>query len=214
MYDLVIIGAGGFGRELLPWIGDCFDPAEYRLRGFLDANPQALAGYGIELPVVESPQDYRPQPNDRLLLALGDVATRAQIAGLLEEKGGRFATMIHPTAVISSTAQIGAGALIYPYAVISNQAVLEPHVHLSLYASVGHDARVGSFSLLSPYATLNGAAAVGREVFLGTHATVAPGVQVGDDVRISANSAAMRDVPPGSMVFGVPGKTVRRPGIG
>lgn len=214
MLNLVIIGAGGFGRELLPWIEECFDPADYRVRGFLDGNPQALADHDIDLPVLAAPDDYQPEPDDRLILALGNVPARARIAGQLEARGGRFASMIHPTAVIASTATLGIGAVIYPYAVISNQAVLEPHVHLSLYASVGHDAHVGRYSLLSPYATLNGAVKLGREVFLGTHAAVAPGVQVGDGVRISANSVAMRDVAPSMFVLGVPGKAVRLPSIG
>ena len=214
MLNLVIIGAGGFGRELLPWIEDCFDPAEYQVRGFVDGNPRALEGHDVELPILASPEDFQPEPKDRLLLAIGNVPVRERMASLLEARGARFANMIHPTAVIAATATIGIGAVIYPYAVVSNAAVLEPHVHLSLYASVGHDAVVGSHSLLSPYATLNGAAKLGRQVFLGTHAAVAPGVQVGDGVKISANSAAMNDVPAGMFVFGVPGKAVRLPATG
>ncbi len=209
MLDIVIIGAGGFGRELYEMLWRCLAPDTHRFKGFLAKDPHELAGYGVEAPILDHPDRYQPQPADRFLLAIGDMDVRRRIVETLVQKGGQFLTLIHPTSVIASTAHIGTGAVIYPYAIVMNQAFVDDFVHLSNYASVGHDARVGKYSLMAPYATLNGFAVIEDEVYMSTHSTVAPEKRVGRKSKVSANSAVMQDVPANSLVYGVPGKQTR-----
>ena len=209
MHDIVIIGAGGFGRELNDLLWDCLSPEQYRLKGFLAKNPNELDGYDINASILDHPDHYQPQPNDRFLLAIGDMDVRPRIVETLLKKNGQFLTFVHPSAIISKTAHIGLGAVIYPYAVVMNRAVIEDYVHLSIFASVGHDAQAGRYSLIAPYATLNGFSRIEDEVYLSTHSTVAPEKHVGRRSKVSANSAVMQDVPANSLVYGVPGKQSR-----
>lgn len=212
MLDLVIVGAGGFGRELYEMIGDVFPSDEYRVKGFLGLvqGDGGLGDFGINLPVLDDPEAYQPQPNDRFLMAIGYMDVRRRVAEALESKGGQFISFVHPLARVAKTARVGEGAVIYPFAVISNAASLEPHVHLNYFASVGHDCRLGRYCLLAPYATLNGFVQLDDEVYLSTHSTVAPGCSMGRRSKLSANSACMRDAEENAMVFGVPGRHVRR----
>ena len=48
MLDILIVGAGGFGRELHGWLWDCFSQEEYRLKGFLSQDAHALDSFGLE----------------------------------------------------------------------------------------------------------------------------------------------------------------------
>ena len=210
MKDIIIVGAGGFGREVYSWLWDCFSRAEYGFKGFLADNKNDLEGYDIDGPILDGPAVYRPASADRFVLAIGNVEARRRTVELLLGQGAKFLTMIHPTALVAQTARLGSGAVLYPYSLVSNGAVLDDFVHLSLYASVGHDGRVGQYCALSPYSTLNGFAVLEDEVLLGTHASVAPTKRVGRGSKISSNSAVMKDVPPGSLVFGVPGRHTRR----
>ena len=209
MHDIVIIGAGGFGRELHEMLWDCVPPAEYRFKGFLAKNPDELADYGVDAPILDHPDQYRPQADDRLLLAIGDIDVRRRIVETMVERGGKFMTLIHPSSVIARTAHVGMGAVIYPFTTVMNGGTVEDYVHLSIYASVGHDARVGKYSLMAPYATLNGFSVIEEEVYMSTHSTVAPEKRVGRRSKISANSAVMQDVPASSLVHGVPGRQTR-----
>jgi sugar O-acyltransferase (sialic acid O-acetyltransferase NeuD family) len=204
-FDLVIVGAGGFGRELHMWLPDLFPLHQYRFKGFLDRD---AAGEVSSEKVLADPHDYSPSPDERFILAIGDLDARRAIAKSLVAKGAQFIHCIHPTAIVAPTAQIGPGAVVYPYAIVSHRARLGDFVHLSLYASVGHDAAVGNNCYLSPYATLNGESRIGDDVFLGSHATVGPGVRIGDQAKVAANSCALRDVPEASFVVGVPGVSV------
>jgi sugar O-acyltransferase (sialic acid O-acetyltransferase NeuD family) len=208
MFNLVIVGAGDFARELEPMLWDVFPKDEYRLKGFLGRAGDASATRTAS-PLLGDPDTYQPADADRFLLAVGSMPARVRLANLLEHRGAQFVSFVHPRAFVMSTAKIGSGAVIYPLAVVSHAVRLERFVHLSYFASAGHDCQVGEFCLLAPYATLNGCCQIEPEVYLSTHATVVPGRRVGKGAKVSANSAVMQDVPAGSLVFGVPGRCVR-----
>jgi len=212
MLDVIIVGAGGFGREILAWLWQCYSAEEFRLKGFLTRarDKQSLAGFNVVANVIGDPESYVPCENDRFILAIGDVDARRRTVEALTQQGARFLTMIHPSAVVSESAVIGEGAVLYPFVTVSNCAHLDSFVHLSLYASAGHDSRIGEFCLLSPYATLNGFAVLEDDVFLGSHTMVGPGQVVGRESRVSANTSVLHDVPPLSFVHGVPGRSTKR----
>lgn len=212
MKDLVIVGAGGFARELAAMLWEGLSADEYRLKGYLGRASDTPQTPTAE-PLLGDPASYRPEPQDRLLLAIGHMAVRRQLVEQLTAAGGTFVSFVHPRAYVAPTAEIGVGAVIYPWATVSNASRLAPHVHLNYYASVGHDCQVGSYSLLAPYATLNGFVVLDEEVYLSTHATVVPGRRLGRRAKVSANSAVMRDAGPDTFTFGVPGRTVRNIGI-
>ena len=210
--DLVIVGAGGFGREVHVMLDDVYPAERYRFKGFLaDETNELAAALG---PTLGSPEDYQPQPNDRLILAIGYMDARQRLTRHLEDRGAVFADFIHPRAFIAKNARIGNGAVIFPFAVVSNAASLGDHVHLNYYASVGHDAKVGRCSLLAPYATMNGFSSLGEAVYLSTHSTVVVNKHVADHAKVSANSTVQHDVPAHAFVFGVPGRVMQKGGPG
>jgi len=208
MYDIVIIGAGGFGREVYLWAKDSFSKDQYRIKGFLDDNPRILDIYNMDVGVVGNLDNYKIENQDRFLFAIGDIDIKKHLITKLKEKGAKFLTLIHPTAIMANTTKIGEGVIVCPFCLVSDNVLLEDFVMMNVYSSCGHDAKVGSYSILSPYATLNGFVILEDEVFLGTHTTVIPYKRVGYKSKVSANSVVMRDVPVNKIVFGVPGKAI------
>ncbi len=200
---LVIVGAGGFGREVLQYALD----AGIAVRGFLDDRPDALSGTGVTAPIVGPIAGHAPVADITYVVALGDPAARRRLAASLAAGGARFASVVHPRAWVAPTAVVGGGAVVAPGAVVGPHAALGPHVAINVLASVGHDATVGEGSVFSPYATCNGAARIGAGVLLGTRATVLPGVFVGEGARISAGAVCYREVPAWALAQGDPAKS-------
>ena len=203
---IIIVGAGGFGREVLQWARHAWPEHVEKIVGFLSEDPHALDGHAATLPILGSPADFEPRSGDGLVLAIGIRGVRRQVAEQLAARGARFLTLIHPTAIVADTAVIGAGTVVCPYAVVSDAVRLGRFVLVNYHASLGHDASAGDFAVLSPYATLGGGACVANDVFLGLHASVGPAKRLGAGSVVSSNSVALVDVPEGCLVYGVPGR--------
>jgi len=208
MYDIIILGAGGLGRELYSWAKDSFPKDQYKIKGFLDDNPKVLNNYNVEIRVIGSIDNYEVKENDRFIIGVGDVEIKKKIVEKLEARSARFLTLIHPTAIVANTAKIGQGVFICPFVTVGDHAQLDDFIILNIYSCCAHNSKIGKYCTLSPYAAVTGFAILEDEVFLGTHSTIIPGKKVGYRSKVSANSVVMRDVPSNKIVFGVPGKAV------
>ncbi|MEM8680199.1 MAG: acetyltransferase [Planctomycetota bacterium] len=208
--DLIIVGAGGFAREMHGLLPSFNLGPHVRFRGYLAQDTGVAARTDVSDQILASPEDYQPQAHDRFVLAIGNMPARQRVVDALQQKAGRFLTLVHPLAMVADSAQLDEGVIVYPFAAVSNGAHLGEFTKLNYYASAGHDSVTGRCCLLAPYATINGFARLADYVYLSTHSTVAPQVQVGSQSILSANSAAMHDVPEHSFVFGVPGRVTRR----
>jgi sugar O-acyltransferase (sialic acid O-acetyltransferase NeuD family) len=203
---ILIVGAGGFGREVLLWARDAWPSQSALIAGFLSADPERLNGQAAPLPILSDPATFEPQPGDALLLAIGIPETRRVVAESLESRGAEFLTLIHPTAIVAPSATIGTGSILCPFSIVSDSAKVGRFALLNYHTSLGHDASAGNYAVLSPYATLGGAAHIGNDVFMGMHASVGPGKHVGPRSKVSANSCALVNAPSDSLIYGAPGR--------
>ena len=208
--EIVIVGAGGFGREMRCLLPGFLPQGGYHFKGFLGEDQGTPSSEDVSRLILGDPMTYVPEVNDRFVLAIGQMPARRRTVEALRDKGATFLSLIHSQAIVAPTAQIGQGVIVFPFAAVSHNAFLDDCAKLNYYASVGHDTTLGKYCLLAPYATVNGFGTLEDDVYLSTHATVAPQVTVGTRSVVSANSAVMKSVPADSFVFGVPGRCMRR----
>jgi sugar O-acyltransferase (sialic acid O-acetyltransferase NeuD family) len=208
--NIIIVGAGGFAREMECLLPSFLPDEHFQVRGFLGKDQGVESEIDLSGRLLGDPELYEPKADERFLLAIGEMEARRKTVEALRSKGAQFLTLVHPTAFVAPSAQLGHGVILFPFAAVSNNARLGDLVKLNYYASVGHDTRLGAYCLLAPYATVNGFGVLEEEVYMSTHATVAPLVRVGARSKVSANSCVMHDVPPASLVFGVPGRQAPR----
>jgi sugar O-acyltransferase (sialic acid O-acetyltransferase NeuD family) len=203
MNALVVVGAGGFGREVFAYAGDLGWP----VAGFADDDPRALDGFALPVGVLGPVDAVDITPSTRFVIAVGDPAVRRKLATAVTGRGGVLRTLVHPRAYVASGALLGPGCVVCPFAFVGSGAHLTQNVVVNIHAAVGHDAAVGEHAVLSPYAAVNGHAAIGADAFLGTHATVTPGRRVGAGAKVSAGSVVLRDVPAGALAVGNPARS-------
>jgi sugar O-acyltransferase (sialic acid O-acetyltransferase NeuD family) len=205
--NIVIVGAGGFGREVLQYVRDTFElGVTHTVRGFIDDSAERVEPASLNQRILGTTSSYEPAEDDRFIIAVGDPARRMELAARLTARGVQFLSVIHPRAYIASSARLGTGCVVSPFATIGANAVLGDHVVLTYYSSVGHDARIGDCTALSPYSVTNGGTTLGAAVFLGSHATVNPLRRVGDGTKIAAGSIVYRNVSEHMLAMGNPAK--------
>lgn len=208
---ILIIGAGGFGREILGWVEDEISAGAqptWEVGGFLDAQPNALTGFDVDLPVVGDPREYVPRADDRLICAIGDPQTKLTVCETLQKRGGIFPSWVHHRAYVGARSRIGTGTILLPFSFVTVDSILGDFVTLNARAGVGHDARIGDGCTVNSCCDITGGVQLGRGVLLGSNVSVVPRVKVGDFAKIGAGSVVYHRVKSGTTVIGVPAKRV------
>ncbi len=209
---LLLVGAGGFGREVLSTIrGTHWPYRDWELGGFLDGNPAALDPFHCDCPIIGDPADYVPRQDDVFLCTIGDPATKLAVAKALLAHGAQFISLVHPAAMAGERSHYGPGLIMMPLAALSTDVRLGSFVTINSYSGFGHNSQAGDGCTLSAHCDVTGNAVLGEGVLMGSHASVLPGVRVGDYAVVGAGSVAVRTVPPYSTVMGVPARQIRWP---
>lgn len=208
MKKLVIVGASGFGRELVQWIDDInkVEPT-WEVLGFIDDNLDALKSSRCEYKILGTIQDWAPVEDVFLVCALAFPDVKAKVVSMLKGKGAKFATIIHPTALISKYAEIGEGVVITPRSNVNVDAKVGNFVSI-LGSGIGHDAIVGDYSTLSGRCSINGHVQIGSKVYMACGVSVAPSKKIGDGAHVGMGSVVITNIKSGVHVFGNPAKKI------
>ncbi|MEQ8717529.1 MAG: acetyltransferase [Acidimicrobiales bacterium] len=202
---LVIVGAGGHGREVLDIVEalrEQHDVPEFA--GFVaDTVPAPELLERRDAPHIGA-LDLLEELDVAYTLGIGDGSTRRALDERLTGWNRTAITLVHPAATIGSDVELSPGVQLAAGARVTTNVRLGRHVHLNVNAVVSHDCRVGRYSTLSPGVHLNGSVTVGREVFFGTGAIVTPGITIGDGARIGAGAVVLDDIPGGVTAVGAP----------
>ncbi len=210
MKRLWIVGASGFGREVLSHARDiqAAGQADWDIAGFLDDRSTILEGHDVT-PGLKGPvESFRPQADDCFFIAIGEPEARLRYARLLWEKGARFETLIHPTAAIGERVHIGKGCLFAPFSGATCDARIGDFVIFNSKSGAGHDTVIGDGCTLAAFAEVTGGARLGRGVSLGTHAVVLPGIAVDEGAEVFAGAVVARHTPGNARVGGNPARRV------
>jgi sugar O-acyltransferase (sialic acid O-acetyltransferase NeuD family) len=208
---LVIVGAGDYGREILSWAWQV--PAHLRswdVGGFLDSRADILDGFELPVKILGSPDTYVFQDNDRVVVAIGDTASRRYFVQLVASRGAQFISIFHPSVQLGLNNTWGVGCAFFPGAVLNTHVTIGDHVTIGFCSVLGDQTVIKSYCTLTGSAVLGGGASLGEGVYLGFHACVAAGVQVGTGAMIGAGSTAINNVEPHTTILGVPGRKLGR----
>ena len=207
--NLYLVGAGGFGRELLNQIQTIHElyGARWNIQGFLDDTEDPLHGKACDYGVVGTIRGYTPAPDDVLLMCITDPQAKREIVPFLKSKGAVFDSFTSPLVSWGRHNQIGEGAIISAHFGMSVNVRVGDFATL-LSCELAHDVTVGDYCTILGHATLLGNVSVGDGVFIGDSAKIASNVQVGDNAYVCMGSVVLKNVPAGVKVLGNPAREI------
>lgn len=210
---LVILGAGGFAREVLD-VADAIEaarPGTLRVEGFVSEREDEWGDERNGLPVLGGFEWLASAPRAELhvVCGIGAPAVRRRVTERCEALGLSFATLVHPRATLGRAVEIGTGSIVTAGVVLTNQIRVGRHVHLNLNATVGHDAEIADLATIAPGVNVSGNVHVGEGVDLGTGAAILQRVRIGAWSVVGAGAVVHRDLPACCTAVGVPAEVIK-----
>ena len=207
--DLIIVGAGGMGREIFTWLSHTIrDKKEYIIKGFLDDNLKALGELSYPIKVIGTISDYEPNPKEKLILAILNPKIKKKIAELMLQKGAEFFTLVYPTAIVGTNVNLGKGSMLCPNSILTNDIEVGDFVFVNTSSTTGHDSKIGSYTSINGKVEITGNAEIGEGCLFGVGAKVIPNRKIADWVTVGAGSIVIRNIRSEKTVFGNPAKRI------
>ena len=197
---IVILGAGGFGREVATLLKDC----GYQVPGFLDQLRKLPDGLPPVLGDDSLLETLLEQGVNNLAIAVAEPEIRKKLFKKVKKMGFSLPAIVHPKAYVAESVSVKEGCIIYPMAVIMNGCRLRESCLINSNVSLGHDTEIGAFSNINPGARLGGNIVVGEQCYIGIGATVIEKLTIGSNSVIAAGACAIKDIPKSVMCAGVP----------
>jgi sugar O-acyltransferase (sialic acid O-acetyltransferase NeuD family) len=214
-----IIGAGGFGRDVLPIIRKQYqavlrDPA-VRLYFVSELEDAGQTKNGC--PVVALDEFLALRDERRFAITIADCAARARIAARCDKAGARPFTIMAPSAIILDENTIGEGAIICDFSMVTCNVHIGRHFHCNIYSYVEHDCWIGDFVTFAPSVRCNGNIRIENGAYIGAGAMIRQGrssgpLVIGEGAVVGMGAVVTRDVAPYTTVVGTPARPLLRKG--
>ncbi len=209
---VVIIGAGGFGREVLDVL-EAVNQVQptYDILGFVvDPGYQTPGMILNDIPILGYYDWLESHKTEvKATCGVGAPAARYRLIRKAEQIGVQFFSAIHPRAILTRWVNLGAGSIITAGCILTNNIRIGEHVHLNLDCTIGHDVVIEDFVTVSPGVHVSGNVTLKQGCFIGTGANLIEGKTLGAWSVVGAGSVVVKDIPENATAVGVPAETIK-----
>ena len=203
MKNIVIIGAGDLGKEIV-WLIEDINKREptYLILGFLDDDTLKQNGSFYGYRVLGKVDDLRKMAEKTPLSAVIAIQNGSVRKKIYENHKyfRNWESIIHPTAVIASTSHFGKGSIFFPQVTVSVDSKLGSFGLYYIHSTICNDCKIGDYVSVMSGASVSEHVEIGDECFLAAGSTVYPHKKLGKKVEVGVEATASRDYSDGSEV--------------
>lgn len=211
MKDIIIIGAGGVGKETIQLIRDINKVMPlWNIIGIVDDNKEIIGKSfnGVEV-IGETDSLNSIRKSTYAVCTISNAVIKKRVIEKVNNRYIEYANLIHPTAVIGEDVILGFGNIIQAYCVVTTNIIIGNHVQLNPQCGIGHDCIIKNYTSLYWNVNISGNVIIGEGCVLGTKTTVIQGKNIGDWTITGANSTIISDIPQNCTVVGTPARMIK-----
>jgi sugar O-acyltransferase (sialic acid O-acetyltransferase NeuD family) len=204
--DIIIIGGGGFAKEVIWLANDC----NRKVRGVLDDNAEThgIIIQGAE--VLGNINTWLEYSDCEFIIAIGSPRTRSKVCSNMFKLGTpSFTTLIHPSVKYSNTVSFGEGVIVCAGTILTVDVNIGDHNILNLNVTVGHECIFSEFVTVAPMAAISGNVSLSEYVEIGTGALVRQGLSIGLGAMLGMGGVLTKNIPKLMIFAGNPAKKLK-----
>lgn len=211
---LLILGAGGFAREAAEAVrAETEADGRWHLLGFLDDDPARHGDLLEDVPVLGPLAAIADHPDAKVVACMGhpgNFFTRKRVVRRLNLPPERWATVVHPSAIIGASTRIGCGSVILASVVTTAAVQIGEHVVVMPATVMTHDDEIGDYATFGAGVRLAGRVRIGEGAYVGSAALIRQDLVIGDWSLIGMGAVVTHPVPGGEVWAGVPARPIRQ----
>jgi acetyltransferase EpsM len=169
--NFIIIGHSGLSKVIRDVI---LSVKDNEIIGYLDDTYKeiTLIGDSIFAPIHSAKSICENFSDIKLVIAFEDTKTRKQIHERLDLPDTCYESIVHKSAMVSSSIKIGRGTVVMPNVVINEDTQIGDHVIIETGSIIEHGCKIQSFSHIGAGAVLLSGVQVGEGIMIGAGTTV------------------------------------------
>lgn len=148
--------------------------------------------------------EIKDENNIPIFIAIGDNRVRNKLYKKVKENGFEIITLVHPSAIVSTSAQIGIGTVIMPNVVVNAKAKIGKGTILNSGAVIEHEAILGDFVHISPNSAIAGGVNIGTLTHIGIGVSIIQGIKIGKNTLIGAGAVVVKNINDNKKAYGSP----------
>jgi len=204
--SLLVLGTKLLAEELIDLVSDIDG---YQIAGFVENMDPDRCRETLEGLPIYWVDDIAGLADSHWAVCGISTTLRSRFVEQVEPYGVKFATLIHPSARVSSRSRLGDGTIVNPGVIIASNTQLGRHVFVNRGTLIGHHTRIGDYVTIQPGANIAGVCRIGEATYVGMGAVVIDHVTIGAHSVVGAGAVVTKDVPDNVLVVGVPARIVK-----
>ena len=186
LLDVIVIGSGGLAREFTSYFSN-----KVNILGYSTVKPDDIRIFDLNGMIFSDDLIVSELPTKNLVIAIGNPKIKKELYQRLSPKGFNFPSLVHDTAIVSSSAALSDGVIVCPLSIVGPNVRLGILVYCNYHVGIGHDSCIGNFTQVNVGSQIGGGVSIHSESLIGSNSTLLQSSALNAPITVGSGSVVI-----------------------